>query len=196
MTDLADCPRIMCERGDVDWSAYYRLERLLLLQVYRGSTDMQVSLDELVTNEDASRAGLLKMNLQEARDKLRLRLAEVDETAGIVGIGTAVEEARLLVSEVDSEFGFRQRFSSRPAEQVNEFESALACPIVQCAQNRAQHMLKTSLTMQAWLLNALPRRQRFLVCFNAGVSSSAVRKVPGVRRGPLALARIQSFDHR
>jgi hypothetical protein len=64
-----------------------------------------------------ARAGVLRLNVREARDVLAARLSEVGEDAATLAaagapgseaatLAAAVREARLLLSEVDGQFGF------------------------------------------------------------------------------------------
>lgn len=71
---------------------------------------VKAALEDLRANTDASRAGMLKLNLKEARDILARRLQEV--APGVAPAGTssdgslaaATREASVLLDEVDAQF--------------------------------------------------------------------------------------------
>jgi hypothetical protein len=70
------------------------------------------SLESLRANADASRAGILRLNLRESRDMLARRLREATvPAASAAGAGTAAgslaaarREAQVLLDEVDAQF--------------------------------------------------------------------------------------------
>jgi len=69
---------------------------------------MQVALEAVDENDKPSSAGVLKLNVREAWDKLRLRIMEVESSADIEGSEVAAAEASQLVQEVAAAFDFPQ----------------------------------------------------------------------------------------
>lgn len=69
---------------------------------------MQGALEAVDENDTPSAAGVLKLNVREAWDTLRMRIQEVESSADIEGSELAAAEASQLVGEVASAFGFPQ----------------------------------------------------------------------------------------
>jgi hypothetical protein len=57
-------------------------------------------------NTDASQDQLLKTSVKEARDKLSMRIAEVEISPNVGAIAPAVSETRMLLRGVDEQFGY------------------------------------------------------------------------------------------
>ena len=67
---------------------------------------VQDSVQTMVDNEDPAAKPLLATNVQEATDKLRLRISEIQDSNGLGGVSAAVADANQLVVTVDKQFGF------------------------------------------------------------------------------------------
>lgn len=71
---------------------------------------VKVALEELRANSDTTRAGMLKLNLKEARDILARRLQETAPgtapagTSSDASLSAATREATVLLDEVDAQF--------------------------------------------------------------------------------------------
>jgi hypothetical protein len=71
---------------------------------------VKTALEELRANSDASRAGMLRLNLKEARDILARRLQETAPgsapagTSSDASLSAATREATVLLDEVDAQF--------------------------------------------------------------------------------------------
>ncbi|NJR41997.1 MAG: hypothetical protein HC767_04410 [Akkermansiaceae bacterium] len=64
-----------------------------------------MALAEIEANEAPSRAAMLKLNMREAREALKMRVAEL-ESAPVEGVETALQEAKGLVTVVGEAFNF------------------------------------------------------------------------------------------
>lgn len=69
---------------------------------------MQGALEAIDQNETPAAAGVLKLNVREAWDTLRMRIQEVESSADIEGSDLAAAEASQLVTEVAVAFDFPQ----------------------------------------------------------------------------------------
>lgn len=69
---------------------------------------MQGALEAIDQNETPASAGVLKLNVREAWDTLRMRIQEVESSADIEGSDLAAAEASQLVAEVAVAFDFPQ----------------------------------------------------------------------------------------
>lgn len=74
----------------------------------REQDHMQGALEAVDGNDTPASAGVLKLNVREAWDTLRMRIQEVESSADIEGSELAAAEASQLVAEVASAFGFPQ----------------------------------------------------------------------------------------
>jgi uncharacterized protein with beta-barrel porin domain len=80
-----------------------------LVEIRSAVSGVKSALEELRGNADASRAGMLKLNLREARDQLARRLREAtlpvgSEAGGAGSLSAARREAQVLLDEVDGQF--------------------------------------------------------------------------------------------
>lgn len=81
-----------------------------MAEVRHAVSGVKAALEELRANSDATRAGMLRLNLREARDILARRLQETAPGAAPAGTGSdaslsaATREAAVLLAEVDAQF--------------------------------------------------------------------------------------------
>ncbi len=69
--------------------------------------DLKTNLAAVRNNTDNSAAGMLRLNLREARDRLARRLQEVGgatSNSADSSVAAAIREANLLLGEVDAQF--------------------------------------------------------------------------------------------
>jgi hypothetical protein len=67
---------------------------------------LQISLEAIELNDKPAQAAMLKLNVREAWETLKMRVAELEASSDIEGISTAVEEASALVQEIGAAFQF------------------------------------------------------------------------------------------
>eukprot|EP00892_Ulva_mutabilis_P007683 jgi/Ulvmu1/5287/UM022_0081.1 len=79
-----------------------------LVQLRSAVTELQAALEAVDDNKAPSSAVVLKLNVREAWDKLRMRIMEVESSADIEGSDIAAAEASQLVDEVAAAFDFPQ----------------------------------------------------------------------------------------
>jgi hypothetical protein len=78
-----------------------------LSEIRAAVVDLKTNLAAVRNNTDNSAAGMLRLNLREARDRLARRLQEVGgatSNSADSSVAAAIREANLLLGEVDAQF--------------------------------------------------------------------------------------------
>uniref|UniRef100_A0A383WBX7 Uncharacterized protein n=1 Tax=Tetradesmus obliquus TaxID=3088 RepID=A0A383WBX7_TETOB len=106
-------PEIEVEEPTIIYTADAVLESQIaseMTEIKVAVEGVKVALEELRANSDTTRAGMLKLNLKEARDILARRLQETAPgtapagTSSDASLSAATREATVLLDEVDAQF--------------------------------------------------------------------------------------------